>query len=433
MNTTNEHTTGPGDLTRSRKAALVAKAKQATLSELRALIHTELSTIGGLLHQVRDLVDTHNPGTGLITVEAKTAMASLIRTERRDRIRITTNPDPVGRQWMSPTATGSGPVPAPGSVAAYSVDAESIFTLRAIARDLHRRVTTLGTELGICFLYSRRAYWLRITAATTEPATGQLPVEIVISLIEDLVDVTMNTRLLRSIHRDLAQVTNKLRNLIDGPDVAIPPNPRCPICHRNTLISHLAQHPQTITCDRDHHTGQLHRCVCTDSFCACTHNPHHRHSWANLPRATSRRQRQVDLRWTWDSLHTDQRHIHRALTTPTRRPPVPHDQPTSHHQLRIVWNATAGHRNELVCNAPQVAPCRQTYACAIDGRCDPQGHEPDCDLTLVDLGYCNAQAWIDDDIINLGLGEVTIPIEVSWAESTYVWNTTGQPATTTAP
>lgn len=398
--------------TRAAKATAVAQAKRATAIELRTLIAAELADMAVLLVQVRLLVDERNPHGAEATRAAKKAMTAQIQTEKRDRARTTTNADPVRRQWMSPTTTGSGPMPVPGSVAAYSAEAEAIFTLKAIARDFRDRLD----ELGVCYLDPNR----RLDPDL--PGEDAVPAEVTIRVVEDLVAITVNSSLLRSIHRDLVDVNEKLRTVVEGPEKVTPPDPICPVCHQPTLVLDLRSHPQAITCVHDHTT----RCLCDDSYCPCTRKPSFRHTWVNVPRKRSH----VDTRWTFMGLLDQQALWARTITTPTRRHPVnTNPTPSRHHFLQITFDDDFGPTALAVCRAPKSAECRQAYACHLDGRCDYEStdHTPDCDHTKVEIDYCNTIQWLNDepDLLWGGLGgTVTFPIEESWTGDHYTWTAT---------
>lgn len=402
----------PSSARRAEKTRMVEKTRKARHVELRALIHTELVELENLLRTTRtDLVDTHNPIGGMVmTKAARDAQSDMIRNERAARLKIVTDPDPTSRQWLSATAVGSGPVPAPGSVAAYSAAAEADMVVSHLIRVLNARLH----EASVCLIPRNKfgyAYHL----------AGHLA---------DLVDVTANTRLLTDAHRDLVDVTIKVREVVEGPDKVTPPNPQCPLCHRNTLVSHLHERPQTIECSRDIDDGTLHRCECTDSMCPCHGDPvKHRHRWANQDIRQLRKLRIVDSQWTWEALAGKQADYIEAITAETY-PPVPRrptmqqtEQIPQTHQLNIEWQDGFGAHTRVVCNAEPGAVCRQSYACFLTDQCDTiDGHREGCEKLLVDVDWCNVAENINaDGVDECGTGKLTVPIESMWTADGFVW------------
>lgn len=253
--------------------------------DLRILIAACLAQLHEQLPIVRTLVDSHQRGIGFLTVEGRKVMDDLIRSERRDHVKITTRTDPTERQWLSTTVRGSGPVPIPGSVAAYAVIDEVTRLAWRIIHDINRGLRDHG---GICLIAHR--------PGDTDPTIQQL-----LDRVAMLLPGVTNTTILRGWHEQLEDVAARAARIIDGSNLHTHPR-ACPHCGLHTLVIHMdgASSDWFIECERDPHTGNYEPCVCTDSYCQCRTTGRHRHTW----KYTERKHKGT----SWDGLTRAQNH-----------------------------------------------------------------------------------------------------------------------------
>jgi hypothetical protein len=281
-----------------------AAATPADDTELRVLIAACLAQLAESLPLVRALVDSHQRGIGFLTVEGRKVMDDLIRSERRDQIRITTEKDPTRRQWLSPTVRGSGPVPIPGSVAAYAVIDEVTRLAWRIIHDIHRKlddVTISGTRIfgpTCTACLHRSCVEIRRRRWNTDEAPPLLDL---LQTAGALIRVVTHIPTLRDIHNELEDVATRAKRIVDGSSLHTHPR-ACPHCNLHTLIIHM-DGPATewlIQCERDPHTGNYEPCTCSDSYCQCKTTGRHRHVW----KYTERKHKGT----SWDGLTRAQNH-----------------------------------------------------------------------------------------------------------------------------
>jgi hypothetical protein len=254
-------------------------AEHGDHTDLRTLIGSALLELDQLLPLAGGLVDTHQRGIGFLTVEAAKVMNDLVRSERRDRIA-------QAKDGIKLT----GPVPAPGSIAAYSLREEA----QRVCDELAQILTTRLNRAGVCLIPTPPipANWIGIH----DPHVARLA---------DLVAVTRRTSTLRVIHGHVEDITTRVRRLIDGNDTKALPEP-CPFCHRHTLVAYLAEDQEVIRCERDPKTGQHETCICDDSYCHCKTGGRRRHEW---------HRNKGSQKWGWYGLRQDQDLASRTTTT----------------------------------------------------------------------------------------------------------------------
>ncbi|WP_426243731.1 hypothetical protein [Nocardioides sp. LHG3406-4] len=225
------------------------RARVGDASDLQALLLADLGAIHELIPVLRHLVDTRQAGLGFLSVEAAKVQDDLIRKERRDRVR-----------HAQDRVTTTGVVPAPGSINAFSLLADWTFLLV----DIEQTITRHLLHVGICHIKTR--------PSSTQPSDTER-----LHVAEGLARVTTRRPLLERLHRDAADLHERIDRAIEGTQVKAMPDP-CPWCGRHTLVADLTA--GVITCGRDPDTGEHETCLCSDSYCACKTSPRrHRHTW----------------------------------------------------------------------------------------------------------------------------------------------------------
>lgn len=148
--------------------------------------------------------------------------------------------------------------PAPGNLAAVSVEVDLWATIHHQIRQTHHALTRAGIH-------------------PTEPApTEPITIDKLVWQLRGLILDTTDYQLLTSIHRDLSTALEQADEFVQGrvsTDLGA-----CPHCLRPTLTIYFRD--GIIRCGRDRHTRQYEPCVCPSDWCPCKHNPtSHRHTW----------------------------------------------------------------------------------------------------------------------------------------------------------
>lgn len=262
-----------------------------TPEEIAALqydVMTALGQLEPLLPLVERLTDSRqHDGFGFLTPGARKALDAQVKADRR-ALRGQEDRDTVGLDWLNRDhdIKLSGHVRAPGNVAALSVDADIVFTLRHLVKSTTRRLY-LGDR--ICLVPA--------APLPAEPTTLQL-----IGRMRELVVLVRHEDHLNQVWRELQRLKADAAQLVDGDDRTLLVEP-CPYCDRRTLVllkeddPDGGRVPHVIRCDRDQHTGAYAPCRCPDPVCECKTKPvAHRHEWIRpTPGVPDKRRKWRDL------------------------------------------------------------------------------------------------------------------------------------------
>lgn len=267
--------------------------KPKTTPELQAALVEILLDLGELTGYVHDLADTHQPGLGFLSFQAKQALDRQTRSERADWSAAHS-----ARAWTESLGLGHlkplGESPTPGNFRSLASDADFTFTLLDAARRLTASLQREGKQL-------------QVPPVVREPTATQL-----LWHVGTLVHLTHNAQLLRSLTRDLQGVQETAQALVHGNDRVLLEDP-CPYCGNRSLVVYFAD--DLIKCDRDALTGQKAACTCPDPLCDCKQKPvAHRHVWYRSP--TDKRKTPTD--GTWSSLAGRLKFLRKAAAEPSK-------------------------------------------------------------------------------------------------------------------
>lgn len=221
------------------------------VDDLQLEIVARLSKLLELVPLVAALVDSHQPGVGFMSYDARQVENVMTRKERRLQLEA----EILGRP------RGHGATAAPGSLSALSAYVE----LWAAA---HHAVDRLVKHLGL------------IPASLEVPDAGGTVVQL-LRMLRPLAWETTDRKVLTRVNDDLEHVETITKRVIDGPAQAYYPDVLCPHCGRPSLLATFAEMVvETVTCDKDQTTGERHACTCPDPLCECKQRPiAHRHTW----------------------------------------------------------------------------------------------------------------------------------------------------------
>jgi hypothetical protein len=271
------------------QAATAAAAEQVLTT--RGDIHKQLAALVEVAELLERLVSTRQSvGLGFQTPEGKELANKQAAADRAAARGLAYRVDELGQTWMNTsTVLGTGQVAAPVTVPAVSAAAEILFALRHHVDRLGRR----AIAAGFC-LFPRL------------PENASTP--ILARRLDALVDVISNRRILEEILRDLDQLAETGRNVVDGPAKTNHPD-ICPWCGRHSLVIHHREPGRDTPVIRCVGT---HPCECTDAWCPC-HRPapahkRPRHEWINAGGATH----------TWYQLAREQAHRKELMALETK-------------------------------------------------------------------------------------------------------------------
>lgn len=215
-----------------------------------------LTTLANLIPLVGDLTNSRQRGLGFMTFEGKRIQDEMVRSEREDLDKRIRRAREKNLLPLDGFVGGRGESPAPVNIVAGSIDAH-------VHTTLHHTIKQLVGDLakhGICTL-----------TRVPEDATS---LELV-AVVRQLIWQCVNIPLLDAIDRDLEDLIENARRLIDGED-RVWMNAECPHCENRTLVAFLVD--DLIRCDRHPKTGRYEPCTCSDPLCECKTRPH-RHEW----------------------------------------------------------------------------------------------------------------------------------------------------------
>ncbi|HXH77292.1 hypothetical protein [Nocardioides sp.] len=272
----------------------VAVEKTADLvAQLQAEISSTLTVVVDLVGRLEDLADTRQSvGLGFMTEQTKDLANKQTRADRAAARNLHPARAHVGLKFLNGAAVlGSGQVEAPVTMNPVSVVAEIHFAvfqhLRRLSRPALLRLLEheqIGLEdHAIC-------PWPRNPISTTALDVNETNLKVLADRLSNVVSSYRNRPNLQAILRDLEQLEERARDVIDGPSRTNHPD-ACPWCGRRTLVilhREFGRDVQVVRCEGTH------ACVCDHEFCDCHRNPtRNRHEWVNSGRAAH----------TWHALH----------------------------------------------------------------------------------------------------------------------------------
>lgn len=220
----------------------------ALLDDLQTSVAELLTDVSNLTPFVAALTDTHQRGLGFLTYEGKQAQGRAYRAEQRAG----------AERRKDGYDLGPGESPSPGNIAGLSVYAEIHTTLHFLVRYLIKDLA----KRGVCTL----------TQVPKDPEIDDL-----VTTLRALTWQAIAMPPLEAVRRDLEQLRETARQLIDGNDRTVL-GADCPHCGNRTLVVYFAD--GLIRCDRHPKTGRYEPCTCPDPLCDCKVRPRaFRHEW----------------------------------------------------------------------------------------------------------------------------------------------------------
>lgn len=226
---------------------------------LQLEIVTMLTELLDLVPQVAVFADSHQPGLGFLSYEARQAQDAMVREERTARIEA----EILGRPQ------GHGATATPGNWSAIGVHVE-------IWAAAFQSVDRLVKHLGL------------IPRTLEIPEDGGTAVHL-LRMLRPLVWETTDDKVLRTVLSDLTNAHQMAENLVGGNsriafDGKAAPAVPCPHCEALTLVATFKNDVlEEVRCGKDPHTGANTACICPDPLCGCKTRPRaHRHTWTRV-------------------------------------------------------------------------------------------------------------------------------------------------------
>lgn len=291
----------------ARHEAAVA-ATNELVDVLRADIRAQLEELAKLDVLLLTMLDEPpTPGLGFLTEEMRTAMGKQVLADRAAARGIQPRHATPGLEWLNRDhRLGSGQVKVAVTMPAASASAQLRFGILQHIRRLTRAARLVALEAeqadaedyGVCT-------WPRRPVARQQIHTDDGSLHVLTERLAVLVDGYTSRPGLEQILRDLDQLAEVARDVIDGPGRTNHPD-ACPWCGRKSLVILHRENGirvQKIRCEGTH------RCQCTNEWCPCQRNPHkHRHDWVNSGRVAN----------NWTQLARDQAHRKELMALETR-------------------------------------------------------------------------------------------------------------------